>query len=666
MKKFLILLIINICLFSTMCFSFSSNNSNILFEQEEQTIYLNSKKKTLSLEMKNVSNKKLTFSSSNTSIASVNNNGVVNAKKPGVVTITAKTTDGKTRATCKVTIKQKILIVVGSSQVARMFRYAPTYNSDFATYSIKQGTLHYIYKDSSGINFQINEAVPEIIKILNSKKSEKSYTEFYIFFPLVGNTIKTYALSDITVSNKSIQNYISAYDNVIEDLKEKNYQVKGYVISMHPLNPSDAKTSYIVTNLNPNAHKAGYRSNFKYYTFNKVVESLVAQNHIKNLKYIETFKLIMETNDNGGSFSYKMKYKTINGMLWDKDTTKKYVNMMFDAVDNISFKPEDDVSSDPKVKVTKIQLNATEKNILLNKDPHTFKLKATIYPKNATNKNLKWISSDTSVATVNSDGLVTFKDAGTAKITVISEDGGKTADFNVNVKKKVIIILGASQVVKMSEYVSSYTSPSRNLYSTQNNTLIYLCKSRTGIDYQTEVAWPKVQELTKKYNRCKNNVEFYIFFPLIGNTIKDFDSSEISSDNAQIIKYVDSYNNAIQSLEKDKFLIKSFVVSMHPIKLANAPANSLVVSNNSINAGKPGFRSNSKYYLFNQAVESIIKNNNRLHLEYLETFEKIVKVNKTGSEYSYKIKYTTTDGLHWDEKTTKVYVKLMLDLVKGL
>ena len=60
-------------------------------------------------------------------------------------------------------------------------------------------------------------------------------------------------------------------------------------------------------------------------------------------------------------------------------------------------------------------------------------LKATVSPSNATNKGLTWTSSMSSVATITSDGVVTAKAAGTATITVKTDDGGKTATCNVTV-----------------------------------------------------------------------------------------------------------------------------------------------------------------------------------------------------------------------------------------
>ena len=51
----------------------------------------------------NATNKTVLWSSSNTAVAGMKSGGVINAKKPGTCTITAKTNNGKT-ATCKVTV----------------------------------------------------------------------------------------------------------------------------------------------------------------------------------------------------------------------------------------------------------------------------------------------------------------------------------------------------------------------------------------------------------------------------------------------------------------------------------------------------------------------------------------------------------------------------------
>ena len=57
----------------------------------------------------------------------------------------------------------------------------------------------------------------------------------------------------------------------------------------------------------------------------------------------------------------------------------------------------------------------------------------TIFPENATNKNVSWSSSNESVASVSSNGVVTGISAGSTIITVTTSDGGQTATCNVTV-----------------------------------------------------------------------------------------------------------------------------------------------------------------------------------------------------------------------------------------
>ena len=63
---------------------------------------------------------------------------------------------------------------------------------------------------------------------------------------------------------------------------------------------------------------------------------------------------------------------------------------------------------------------------------NTATLTATVAPSNASNKQLIWLSSDTSVATV-SNGVITAKGKGTAIITVETKDGGYMAKCTVKV-----------------------------------------------------------------------------------------------------------------------------------------------------------------------------------------------------------------------------------------
>ena len=64
----------------------------------------------------------------------------------------------------------------------------------------------------------------------------------------------------------------------------------------------------------------------------------------------------------------------------------------------------------------------------------TLTLKATVTPEDAINKKIIWTSSNESVATVDQNGAITTNEPGKTIITVITEDGGKTATCEVNVE----------------------------------------------------------------------------------------------------------------------------------------------------------------------------------------------------------------------------------------
>ena len=77
-------------------------------------------------------------------------------------------------------------------------------------------------------------------------------------------------------------------------------------------------------------------------------------------------------------------------------------------------------------------LKLSEQSITLGKGKsHT--VKATILPEDATNKNLKWTSSKTSIAAVSPKGAITANQGGDCEITCTTEDGSKSATIKVHV-----------------------------------------------------------------------------------------------------------------------------------------------------------------------------------------------------------------------------------------
>lgn len=122
--------------------------------------------------------------------------------------------------------------------------------------------------------------------------------------------------------------------------------------------------------------------------------------------------------------------------------------------------------------VTKITLNNTTLNWKVGKSGN---FKATVTPANATNKAVTWKSSNTKVATVNSNGRLTSVGEGTATITCTAKDGsGAKATCKVTVKgfkygttsKKQYdaVVSKCKSLINSQEYKQTYNYMKEYLY----------------------------------------------------------------------------------------------------------------------------------------------------------------------------------------------------------
>ena len=92
------------------------------------------------------------------------------------------------------------------------------------------------------------------------------------------------------------------------------------------------------------------------------------------------------------------------------------------------------ITVDPIVKVSEINLWPTSAEIEVGQ---TQQLAAAVLPSDAENKKIEWSSSDTSVATVNTNGLVTGVAKGEVTITATAKDGsGVTGSATIKVVGK--------------------------------------------------------------------------------------------------------------------------------------------------------------------------------------------------------------------------------------
>ena len=89
---------------------------------------------------------------------------------------------------------------------------------------------------------------------------------------------------------------------------------------------------------------------------------------------------------------------------------------------------------------------------------HTYTLKATVNPSNATYKNVKWTSSDSKIVKVDSKGKITALKAGTAYITVASTDNPM-----VKATCKVKVIVATTSISLSSNSTTVYKGYTKTL-----------------------------------------------------------------------------------------------------------------------------------------------------------------------------------------------------------
>ena len=108
-KKFISVVIALALLLCTCCFVSSAAATSIRINVGQVTIQSGGQYQLSAIIMPSNSSKTLKWSSSNSSVASVNNNGLVTGRNSGTATITCSTTDGSNlSASCTVTVAQLI------------------------------------------------------------------------------------------------------------------------------------------------------------------------------------------------------------------------------------------------------------------------------------------------------------------------------------------------------------------------------------------------------------------------------------------------------------------------------------------------------------------------------------------------------------------------------
>ena len=136
----------------------------------------------------------------------------------------------------------------------------------------------------------------------------------------------------------------------------------------------------------------------------------------------------------GGSLPEGLNLDASTGVISGTPTAEGGSAFIVEAANDYGFDSREFTLSIDKPVVIPVTGVKLDKTSLTLQETGSDTLTVTVEPDNATNKNVNWESSDTSIATVDASGKVTAISAGSATITVAAADGsGVSASCSVTV-----------------------------------------------------------------------------------------------------------------------------------------------------------------------------------------------------------------------------------------
>lgn len=302
----------------------------------------------------NANNTEVEMTSLNNNIATVNSSsGVVTGVDAGEATIRVKAKDGSgVYSDVKVKVYKDIIVVIGSSSIRDFSQYVDE-NENWpygkGVFSVNEGTLKFVYKSAGATAaWQYGDGLKKVeTDIISKYKDRGEYVRFYLHFPMTGNTVENHAC-DSEVDFRSLGQlaviHQGSFKTAVTRLRSQYgiNKIYGVISSLPPVKPSQVSdgNKSVVGVSNSKACSKGYRSNKKYYIFNKYLSN--ASYDGDTIVYIPMFSVYLDTPNSlnveitKNNLKFKEKYtgdpyKTTDGVHMTKTTARDYLEQLFDA-----------------------------------------------------------------------------------------------------------------------------------------------------------------------------------------------------------------------------------------------------------------------------------------------------------------------------------------------
>lgn len=384
----------------------------------------------------NVEDHSVTWTSSNTDIATVSSNGLVTAKAVGSAIISAKTNDGSNlSATCAVTVEKTMVSSITLSttnvdlKVAETCQLTATVLPENATnknviwsssnegvatvtssglvnaIAIGDAVIKATAEDGSGVSASAQISVKAV------PVTSIALSETYVEIEVGGQYTLTATVNPSNATNKVVF-WSSENENVAVVTSS------GTVVAVAP-------GQTIVTATAADGSGVSSSADIVVYNPEVLAESVNFEESSITMFKGETVTLVaivLPENTTNKSVAWSSNNTTVasvdqNGVVTAKKAGTAKIKATAQDGSGVSGTVTVTVKN---VTATDIELNYTSYTLHAGE---TVQLTATVSPDNTENKSVTWTSSNTSVASVSSSGLVTAKSVGSATITAKTRDG---------------------------------------------------------------------------------------------------------------------------------------------------------------------------------------------------------------------------------------------------
>ena len=439
----------------------------------------------------NATNKKVTWSSSNTAVATVSSTGLVKAVKAGNATITVKTADGGKTATCKITVRVPVTSVkinttaktIAPGSTFQLAAWPQPTNATNRKVTWTSSNTAVATVSSTGLVKGIKNGTATItVKTADGGKT--ATCKITVKVPVTGLKINTTAHTVLRGSsfqltawpqptNASNKNVTWTSSNTAVATVSSTGLVRGVKGGTATIT---AKTA-----------EGGFTKTCKI-TVKIPVTDVEINTKSKVIQVSQTFQLAAWPQP-ADATNKAVTWSSSNTAVATVSSTG-LVKGLRTGTANITVRTDDggytevckiQVVEYKEVHVKGVRINTTSETI---EEGRSFQLVAWPQPANATDKRVTWTSSNNAVATVSANGLVTGHKVGTADITAKTVDGGCRITCRIRVKAAEVIhvydleinttyiALDRGEVFQLAAWPQPANATNRNVTWTSSNSSV--------------------------------------------------------------------------------------------------------------------------------------------------------------------------------------------------